>query len=114
MPLHLPMPRERRLAALAERILASPAEAWTLERCAAELGCSERTLARLFRRETELSFGAWLRHARLMAALTLLARGFKVTAVALDCGYETPSAFTLMFRRMMGTPPSRYFASSVG
>jgi AraC-like DNA-binding protein len=114
MPLHLPMPRERRLAALAERILASPAETWTLERCAGELGCSERTLARLFRRETELSFGAWLRHARLMAALTLLARGFKVTAVALDCGYETPSAFTLMFRRMMGTPPSRYFASSVG
>jgi AraC-like DNA-binding protein len=109
VPLHLPMPRGRRLAALAERILAEPAEKWPLERCAGEAGCSQRTLARAFRRETGLSYGAWRRHARLMSALTLLARGVKVTAVALDCGYETPSAFAQMFRRVMGTPPSRYF-----
>jgi len=113
MPLHLPMPRDARLAAIAERILAAPAEAWPLERCAAELRCSARTLARRFRRETGLSFAAWRRHAKLMAALTMLACGIKVTAVALECGYETPSAFTLMFRRAMGMPPSRYFAAGV-
>jgi AraC-like DNA-binding protein len=65
----------------------------------------------VFRRETGLSYGAWRRHARLMSALTLLARGVKVTAVAMECGYETPSAFAEMFRRLMGTPPSRYFLS---
>jgi AraC-like DNA-binding protein len=109
VPLHLPMPRGDRLARLARRILDAPAEPWPHARAAAEIGCSERTLARLFRRETGLGFAAWCRHARLLAALTLLARGFKITDVALESGYETPSAFTLMFRRLMGTPPSRYF-----
>jgi len=31
-----------------------------------------------------------------------------VTAVALDLGYATPSAFAYMFRRALGTPPSRF------
>jgi len=32
-----------------------------------------------------------------------------VTSVALDLGYDSPSAFTSMFRRHLATPPSRYF-----
>jgi AraC-like DNA-binding protein len=32
-----------------------------------------------------------------------------VTSVALDLGYETPSAFIAMFRRALGTTPGRYF-----
>ena len=32
-----------------------------------------------------------------------------VTSVALDLGYETPSAFIAMFRRALGTSPGRYF-----
>lgn len=38
-----------------------------------------------------------------------LAAGEAVTSVALDLGYETPGAFAAMFRRLMGTTPSRYF-----
>jgi AraC-like DNA-binding protein len=109
VPLHLPMPHDARLARLADAVLARPGENWDAERGAGVSGVSARTLARVFRRETGLSFGAWCRHARLIAALTLLAQGVKVTAVALDCGYATPSAFTSMFRRLMGTLPSRYF-----
>jgi AraC-like DNA-binding protein len=30
--------------------------------------------------------------------------------VALDLGYATPSAFTYMFRRHLGAPPSRFLA----
>jgi len=29
--------------------------------------------------------------------------------VALELGYETPSAFIAMFRRSLGTSPGRYF-----
>ena len=42
-------------------------------------------------------------------ALELLAEGQKVTAVAADVGYESPSAFIAMFRRELGGTPRTYF-----
>ena len=70
-----------------------------------------RTLERVFERETKLPFGAWRQQARLLRALEALASGEPVTTVALDLGYETPSAFIAMFRRAFGVSPSRYFRS---
>jgi AraC-like DNA-binding protein len=34
--------------------------------------------------------------------------GTAVTTVAMDLGYESPSAFTAMFRRVMGKTPKHY------
>ncbi len=109
LPLHLPRPQDARLARLCAAVEAAPAEAWTLEGAGAHVGASVRTLARLCQRELGMSFGAWVRRARLLAALERLAQGEPVTAVALDCGYESPSAFAQMFRRHIGWAPSRYF-----
>ena len=36
------------------------------------------------------------------------APGESVTNVALDVGYDSPSAFTAMFRRELGAAPRRY------
>ena len=49
----------------------------------------------------------------MVAALALarLAAGEPVTRIALDLGYESPSAFAAMFKRALGAPPSRYLAS---
>jgi len=33
-----------------------------------------------------------------------------ITLVAFDVGYESPSAFTAMFHRAFGEPPSAYIA----
>jgi AraC-like DNA-binding protein len=57
-----------------------------------------------------MSFGAWRQQALLVTALPLLAEGRSVTAVALDLGYESPAAFSTMFRRLTGKPPSLYAA----
>lgn len=38
-----------------------------------------------------------------------MAAGRSVTVVALDVGYDSPSAFTAMFRRALGVSPTRYF-----
>lgn len=43
-----------------------------------------------------------------MLALPRLAAGESVTRVALDLGYASPSAFTRMFRRVLGVSPSEY------
>jgi AraC-like DNA-binding protein len=56
-----------------------------------------------------MSFGAWRQQMRLLRALEKLAAGEAVTTVALDLGYDSPSAFTAMFRRNLGAAPTRYF-----
>lgn len=73
-------------------------------------GASPRTLECLFRRETAMPLGRWRRRARLIEALRRLADGVAVTAVALDVGYQTPSAFVAAFRRELATTPGRYFS----
>lgn len=109
LPLHLPLPDDARLRRVCDAIVENPALDLTLDDLADSASTSPRTLARLFRSETGLSFGQWRQQARLLAALRLLASGEKVTSVAMDLGYDSPSAFTSMFRKALGVPPSRYF-----
>jgi AraC-like DNA-binding protein len=108
-PLHLPMPEDARARRVAEALRASPGDPRGLTDWSRIAGASARTLERLFQRETRLSFGAWRQQARLLRGLERLAAGESVTAVALELGYETPSAFIAMFRRSLGTTPGRYF-----
>ena len=108
LPLHLPEPREASLLALCRHIQATLAQP-TLEQASAHLSVSGRTLSRRFQRETGLHFSDWVRRARLLAALNALATGRSVLEVALDLGYDSPSAFSAMFRRL-GVAPSDYFS----
>lgn len=109
--LHLPMPTEPRLNALCQRLIADPAGCETLETIAARQAISSRTLARQFQRETGMSFGRWRQQAKLVEALGLLAGNTPVARVAEKLGYTSASAFTAMFRRVLGIEPRRYFAS---
>ncbi|WP_428675263.1 AraC family transcriptional regulator [Reyranella sp.] len=108
LPLQLPMPRDPRLRALCEALLAAPAEQRPLEAWAETINTSARTLARRFQSETGLSFGAWRQQARVLDAMGRLGGGEPVTQVALDLGYESVSAFSAMFHRATGTSPSQF------
>lgn len=110
LPLHLPQPRDARLQAVCRQIEARIGEDLPLEEIARDAGMSSRTLARLFRRETGMGFQQWRQQARLAEALARLAAGQPVGQVAADLGYAGTAAFTAMFRRSLGTTPSRYFA----
>ncbi len=59
-----------------------------------------------------MTFGRWRQQLRLLQAMQLLAAGRPVTAVALEVGYDSPSAFIAMFKRTLGTTPHRYFATA--
>lgn len=106
--LHVPMPRDPRLGGLCEKLIADPSMPATLERLAAEIHVSSRTLARMFHRETGMSFGQWVRRMRLLLSLPRLAAGASVLEVALEHGYDSPSAFAAMFRRTLGVSPTAY------
>ncbi|GGF09504.1 transcriptional regulator [Aliidongia dinghuensis] len=109
MPLHAPLPRDPRLVAVCRALIDDPARPEGLEAWADRVGASARTLARLFRAETGMSFAAWRQQTRLIEALARLAEGQSVSLVARDLGYDSASAFTAMFRRTLGSTPSRYF-----
>lgn len=106
--LDLPLPSDRRLRCITDALLADPADRRDLDRFARQAGAASRTLARLFKKETGMTFGAWRRRRVLVAALERLNDGAPVTSVALDLGYESPSAFIAMFKRVLGATPSRY------
>ena len=112
IPLHLPLPRDRRVAAICTALLAEPERNDTLDEWADRVGASRRTLARKFQKETGMSFAGWRQQLRLIEALSRLAAGTPVTVVAQDLGYDSPSAFTSMFRRTLGCAPSRYFGDA--
>jgi AraC-like DNA-binding protein len=107
-PLRVPMPTDRRLLGLCRALLADPDADGTLEMWAERVNASSRTLSRLFRRQTGMSFGAWRQQMRLVEALSRLALGHSVAAVARELGYASPSAFTAMFRRTLGATPRAY------
>ena len=106
--LALPWPRDRRARAMAERLQAEPGEGASLAELAQGCGASLRTLQRLFPGETGLTLEGWRQKARLIAAAALLSNGAAVTTTALDCGYDSPSAFITAFKRQFGVTPGRY------
>ena len=110
LPLSIPMPGDRRLARLCGSLLKHPDADATLDHWGEHVGASARTLARLFRRETGLSFGEWRAQARLVEGLSLLSAGRPVGQVAAKLGYRSASAFTQMFRRALGKTPREYLA----
>jgi len=112
-PLQVPMPRNVRLIRVCTAILRDPAQNDALDDWAEASGMGRRTFTRTFRRETNISFATWRQNVRLMEALSRLALGQSVTDVAFTVGYSSSSAFTAMFRRTFGVPPTRYLSEQV-
>ncbi|MFZ3140931.1 AraC family transcriptional regulator [Polaromonas sp.] len=114
--LGVPMPHpdtgDKRLRALCQAVLRAPSERATLAGWAADIGASERTVARLFREQLGLSYQQWRQQAILAHALPMLARGIPVGQIAAASGYASESAFSAMFKAAMGQPPSQFHAKS--
>lgn len=107
-PLHLPMARDQRLLRVMEALLKTPGDSRDLTAWADIAGASPRTLARLFVRETGLTFGAWRKRLLLQEAIDRLGKGETVTRIAFDLGYQSLSSFIEMFRQSLGASPGQY------
>lgn len=108
LALHVPVPQHAGLAHCCRDFIDDPSQPASLAGWGQQLHMHPRTLARLFQRETGMNFGAWCRHARLLLSLPRLAAGASVLEVSLAHGYESPSAFSTIFRRHFGVSPSAY------
>ncbi|MET4896897.1 helix-turn-helix transcriptional regulator [Sphingomonadaceae bacterium jetA1] len=108
--LHLPMPGDPRLRRIMDAMIATPSDRSSLAIWAKRAGLSERTMLRLVRRETGMSFGQWRRQLGVVLAVKWLAGGASIQRVSADLGYESVPSFVTMFRKALGTSPARYMA----
>ncbi|MCB1656435.1 MAG: helix-turn-helix transcriptional regulator, partial [Pseudomonadales bacterium] len=105
----LPLPRHVRLLGLCNELIACPDAEVSLSLWAERLGTSQKTLMRLFARETGMSFRRWRQRMRLLSSLRVLEEGGSVTGAALSCGYDSTSAFIAAFKKMFGFTPGELF-----
>src|SRR5262249_7127170 len=82
--LDLPLPRDAGLGRICRALSAEPGTTRTLDDWSRDAGASPRTLARLFVKETGLTFASWRQQARLLAATAMLAAGEPITRIALE------------------------------
>ena len=108
VPLRVPMPVDARALKIAAMLRNDPADRRPLSALCRVCGASKRTVERLFREETGITFGRWRQQMSLVHAIRLLAEGNKVTSVALEAGYNSPSAFIAMFKKVLGMTPAQY------
>ena len=105
---HVPRPSDPRAGAIADALIANPADQRDLATWASSTNTSVRTITRLFVGETGMTFAQWRLHARVQAAVTRLARGASVESAARAVGYRKPAAFSEAFRRVTGQHPALY------
>lgn len=108
-PLVLPTPENTKLLKVYKALISDPADQRTLSDWADYVGMTSRTLARHIKAETNLTFGQWRQQIRLLEALRRLGQNDAVTKVAIDLGYDSPSAFISMFKKALGNTPGQYF-----
>ncbi|MBB3111085.1 AraC-like DNA-binding protein [Paenibacillus phyllosphaerae] len=80
---------------------------------AAQASLSERQFSRLFRKQTGMSFTAYVQNARMEEACRLLAASrLSVSDVAAQIGYADMKYFHQLFKRKTGVTPRAYRGAS--
>lgn len=111
IPTSLAMPKDRRIAQVAQEMAADPGRTVSFPALCRRAGVSTRTMERIFRREVGTDFETWRRQARLMKAVELLVAGRSVKETAARVGYRSASAFVAMFRAALGETPKAWLAA---
>ncbi len=105
----LPQAQSAELQAALDYTLNQLAETLTVADVAHAVNVSERTLARRFAEETGMTWSHYVRRARLIRAMELLATAEpQIIDIAYAVGFTSISAFNHAFREFTGETPSSY------
>jgi AraC-like DNA-binding protein len=86
-----------------------PAHRWTIQELAERAGMSRSTFALKFKETVGTSPMEYLTRWRmLLAGDKLVNSGDPISVIALSLGYESESAFSTAFKRVMGCSPRQY------
>jgi AraC-like DNA-binding protein len=100
---------DRQLCAAITAIHTNPAHRWTLRELAGRAGMSRSIFALKFKEMTGETVMEYLARWRMLLAGDRLENsGEPVSTIALSLGYESESAFSTAFKRVMGCTPRQY------
>jgi len=100
---------DQQMSAAIDAMHDDPAHRWTLQELAARAGMSRSTFALKFKQTVGESAMEYLTRWRmLLAGDRLMSTGDPISAIALSLGYESESAFSTAFKRVMGCSPRQY------
>jgi len=102
------MPINPKLSKLCEVVLDNPSIQFSLDEWGKKCGASGRNLARIFKRQTGVSYTQWCNRVRVFHAVERLKAGDSVTTISISLGYANCSAFTHMFKSVTGLKPREY------
>jgi AraC-like DNA-binding protein len=107
--------RDPHVGAALGLIHARPAEDWTLERLAREVGLSRTIFVARFSDHVEISPMQYLARWRLQLAGRLLEQpGISIAQAGAEVGYESEAAFNRAFKKQVGVPPGSWRRSRKG
>ena len=100
---------DKQMGAAISSLHDDPAHGWTLQELAERVGMSRSTFALKFKETVGASPMEYLTRWRMLLAGDRLANtGDPVSVIALSLGYESESAFSTAFKRVMGCSPRQY------
>ncbi|HEY1856326.1 AraC family transcriptional regulator [Acidocella sp.] len=108
--LSLPLSSHPKLRSVCDMLIENPGDRRSRAEWASTVAMSERTFDRLVMKETGQPFGRWRQQLQLIIALRNLSGGATVQQVALELGYESTTAFIIMFKKAFGMPPGQYIS----
>ncbi len=102
----------KQMSAVVNAMHDDPARRWTLQSLAERAGMSRTTFAVKFKDVAGLSPMEYLARWRMMLAGERLTHSSDpISVIALSLGYESESAFSTAFKRVMGCSPRQYSRS---
>jgi AraC-like DNA-binding protein len=114
LQLILPHTEDGILGDVTQYIFDNIGEPLTIQTVAQIHGVSGRTLMRHFRSQLGITFGTYLRIARIVKAVEMLSTpSISIIEVAYEVGYNSPSSFSHAFRRLIGMSPQEYLRSLI-
>jgi AraC-like DNA-binding protein len=100
---------DKQMSAAIHSIHGDPAHGWTIQKLAERAGMSRSSFALKFKQTVGASPMEYLTRWRMLLAGDKLSNSTDpVSAIALSLGYESESAFSVAFRRVMGRSPRQY------
>jgi AraC-like DNA-binding protein len=100
---------DKQMSAAISAMHAAPGQRWTLQALAETAGMSRSSFALKFRETVGTSAMEYLTQWRMLLAGDRLAHsGEPISIIALSLGYDSESAFSTAFKRVMGCAPRQY------
>ena len=100
--------QDPRLQRLISYIVKNPHQTLSLPELATLAGASVRTIERLFKAETGMTFRQWRSRFKLMNSLVQFTQGKTSTTVAHELGYKSVSSFIATFKVQFGCTPQEF------